>query len=364
MIIAGGGTGGHLFPGVAVAEAFRKREANNEVLFVGTGRPLEVRVLSKYGFPYRTINVEGIKGRAWSKIVRATIKLPISVMQSARILRQYRPQVVLGVGGYAAGPVVLVAFLFRIPTAVAEQNTVPGITNRVLGRFVDKVFASFPDYEGFFPKKKVMVTGNPIRADLIERVESEKKTEGERFSILVFGGSQGAKVINHTMIQTIEFLKDLKDDLYFIHQTGEADRGIVAEAYEKNGFAAHVVPFIEDMARAYGRADLLVCRAGATTVAEITAIGKAAIFIPFAQAVGDHQALNARALFEEGAGEMILERDLSPRVLADRIRHFYGDREAISRMEERARKLGHPQAAEIIVDALYDLVKARSGKES
>ena len=364
MIIAGGGTGGHLFPGVAIAETFLKRDPTNDVLFVGTGRPLERKVLDSYGFTYRTIQVEGIKGRGWMKVLKALTKIPLSLVQSTAILRSYRPQVVLGVGGYAAGPVLLTASFLGLPTAIAEQNTLPGVTNRILGRFVDRIFVSFPDERGVFPQRKVTVTGNPVRSNLVEQAKLAEKGRSERFTVFVFGGSQGAHIINTTMVETLDLLEDLKDAVFFIHQTGEADYAYVAEAYEKRSFAAEVKPFIVEMAEAYGRADLLVCRAGATTVAEITALGKAAIFVPFAQAVGDHQTMNARLLVEAGAAEMIQERDLSPKALADAIFRLYRDREAISRLASRAKALGNPQAADDIVDALYELMASKGKRGS
>ncbi|MCX7982478.1 MAG: undecaprenyldiphospho-muramoylpentapeptide beta-N-acetylglucosaminyltransferase [Syntrophales bacterium] len=359
MIVAGGGTGGHLFPGVAIAEAFIMRDRGNEVLFVGTGRPLEKTILEKYGFPYRTITVEGIKGRGLKRILMALAKIPISMIQSMKILKEYGPQFVLGVGGYAAGPLVLTASLSGYPTAVAEQNALPGVTNRILSRFVNRVFASFPDNQGVFPKKKVIVTGNPVRADLLDEARQAKKSLGQKFTVFIFGGSQGAHIINHTMVQALDFLEDLKDKIQFIHQTGEVDYPFVAEMYVKKGFVADVRVFIVEMAQFYGMADLLVCRAGATTVAEVTALGKAAIFIPFAHAVGDHQTFNARALVEAGAAEMIQEGDLSPKTLADTIRRLYFDRDALTRMEKRARQLGKPQAAEEIVDAIYALIEEK-----
>lgn len=364
MIIAGGGTGGHLFPGVAVAEAFLKKDPTNEVLFVGTGRPLEKKILHSYGFPYRTIRVEGIKGRGVRHVFKGLAKLPVSMVESVKILRNYRPHVVLGVGGYAAGPVVLMASVLRYPTAVAEQNALPGITNRILGRFVDRVFLSFPDDEGVFASQKVMVTGNPVRSNLIDEARAEEKRTDKRFHVFIFGGSQGARIINSTMLKALEYLNDLKDEIYFIHQTGEADFDDVNQAYKKMGFSAEVMPFVVNMGKIYGRADLLICRAGATTVAEVTALGKAAVFIPFAQAVGDHQAINARKLVQAGAAEMILEEELSPGKLAETIRRLLRDRAAISRMEDKAKELGNLRAAELIVDALYTLVEEKDVKRS
>lgn len=359
MIIAGGGTGGHLFPGIAIAEAFLKREATNEVLFVVTGKPLEKKVLGAYGYPYRLLDVEGIKGRSLRKSLLAVMKVPLSIWQAIVILRDYRPEIVLGVGGYVAGPVVLAAFILRLPTAIAEQNVLPGVTNKMLSYLVDRIFLSFPDRWGAFPKVKVMVTGNPVRSVFIETGKEKRREEKEKFNVFIFGGSQGSRIINRMMVEALPFLTDLKDQLFFLHQTGEADFDFVADGYRKLGFMADIRPFVFDMADAYGKSDLVICRAGATTVAEITTIGKGAILIPFAQAVNDHQAVNARFLVEAGAAEMIIERDLTPEILASSIRRFYHDRNALDGMAGRAKALGNPRAAEKIVDALYELVGKR-----
>lgn len=362
MIIAGGGTGGHLFPGVAVAEAFLKRDRGNDALFVITGKPVEERVLGIYGFDRRVINVEGITGRGVKKAIAAGMKIPVAMWQSLHILRAYRPHVVLGVGGYVAGPVVLTASGMGYPTAIAEQNAIPGLTNKILGYVVDRVFLSLPDRAGIFPARKVQVTGNPIRSSMVAEATRLQQDRDERIlTLLIFGGSQGARVINRTMVEALDYLEVEKDTLFFIHQSGETDYAQVQAAYHDKGFKADVRPFIVNMAEAYAKADLLICRAGATTTAEIATIGKAAVFIPFAQAVNDHQRENARLLVEAGAAEMILERDLSPGRLAHTILHYHRDRQALSRMAERAKALGNPRAADDIVDALYALWEERRG---
>jgi len=362
MIIAGGGTGGHLFPGVAVAEAFLKRDQRNRVLFIITGKPVEEQVLGMYGFERRVIAVEGITGRGIVKGLKAALKIPLALMQSRTLLAAYDPQVVLGVGGYVAGPLVFAARLMGYPTAIAEQNALPGLTNRILGQVVDRIFLSLPDNKGYFPRHKTLLTGNPIRASLVAEATARPQPGNEAvFNLLVFGGSQGAHVINQTMMGALDYLEGVKKELAITHQTGVADYEEVKAHYEAKGFHADVRPFITNMGEAYACAHLIVCRAGATTIAEVTALGKAAIFIPFARAVQDHQRENARLLVESQAAEMILERELSPEVLARTILRYHQDRPALARMAKRAEALGNPHAADDLVDALYALCHERKG---
>jgi len=357
IMIAGGGTGGHLFPGIAIAEAFQKRAPQTEVLFVGTERGIERRVLPTLGYPLRTLDVEGIKGRGPRKVLGALGKIPGSLSESFRILKEYSPRIVIGVGGYASGPAVLAACLRGIPTAIAEQNAFPGVTNRILGRFVKAVFLSFPDEGHWFPAQKVRVTGNPVRSSFrtADRKGMDVREDG-RFTLLIFGGSQGAHAINRAAIEALDDLKAIRHELRILHQTGGKDRAFVAEAYDRHGFTADVRPFFEDMPAAYRRADLLICRAGATSVAEITATGKASILIPFAQAVNDHQTRNAEVLVKAEAAMMIAEGDLSGRGLAGTIRFLHGRPDVVRSMENNAKKMGNWMAAEEIVAACIALL--------
>ena len=356
IVIAGGGTGGHLFPGVAIAEEFRRRDGANEVLFIGTNRGLEARVLPQTGFPLAALDVEGIKGRGLVRSVAALAKVPRSLLESRRILRGFAPDVVIGVGGYASGPAVLAARCMGLPTAIAEQNAIPGETNRILGKFADRVFVSFPETARWFRPGRVRVTGNPIRAAIAAGRRRARKP-GDPFTILVFGGSQGAHRINRAVLEAMPHLADMQERLRIIHQTGKDDLESVQQGYRDRSMEAEVLPFITDMASAYGEADLLVCRAGATSIAEITASGKAAVFIPFPHAVNDHQTKNAELLVNRGAAEMIPERDLSGERLSGIIRRLAGDAAALEAMERRAAELGNVRAAAEIVDECLDLVQ-------
>jgi UDP-N-acetylglucosamine--N-acetylmuramyl-(pentapeptide) pyrophosphoryl-undecaprenol N-acetylglucosamine transferase len=358
MIIAGGGTGGHLFPGIAIAEEFLSRNPAHRILFIGTERGLEKKILSGLGLPLRTIRVEGIKGQRPLRTAGALAKIPGGLVASFRILREFHPDIVVGVGGYASGPAVLAACLMGVKTAISEQNAFPGLTNRTLGYFADRIFLTFPVSQRWFPKRRTLVTGNPIRAAfLAEKPQGEKKDPC--FTILVFGGSQGAHMINRMVGEAMDGLQHLKDRLRFIHQAGEKDLETVAATYRERGFAAEVSPFIMDMAAAYRKADLLLCRAGATSIAEITAGGKASILIPFPFAVNDHQARNAEVLSRAGAAEVIAEKDLSGPGLATVIERLYRNPVAVRKMEAAAAALGKRRAAKEIVDICLTLVRDR-----
>lgn len=349
LIIAGGGTGGHLFPAVAIAEEFLKRDSGNSVLFIGTERGLERRVLGDYGYPLRTIKVEGIKGKGILRSILGLFRIPGSMVQSWSIIRDFSPHIVLGVGGYASGPAVMTAYLMGIKTAIAEQNALPGFTNRILGRFVTKVFLTFPDREKTFPEKKVVVTGNPVRAGICKDTNVIEEDE-EMLTLLVFGGSQGASSINRAVTESLPYLEDIKDRLMYVHQTGDKDVDEVSKAYRVTGMDAAVSPFITDMASAYQSANLVICRAGATSIAEITAMGKASILIPYPFAAGNHQVLNAQVLYDAGAAHMILEDDLTGESLASLVRSLHSNRKMIRKMEKKSRKLGRTKAAADIVD--------------
>ncbi len=361
VVIAGGGTGGHLFPGVAIAEEFRRRDGANQVLFIGTRRGLEARVLPQIGFDLETLDVEGIKGRGMVRSLAALTKIPRSLIESRRILRSFGPDVVIGVGGYASGPAVLAARFMGVPTAIAEQNAIPGETNKILGRFVDRIFVSFSETTRWFRPERVRVTGNPIRVSIAGAHRREKKT-GELFGLLIFGGSQGAHRINLAVLEALPHLRDLKEKIRITHQTGKDDLEMVKKGYSDQGMEADVLPFITDMASAYGKADLLICRAGATSIAEITASGKAALFVPFPYAVNDHQTKNAELLVNRGAAEMIPERNLTGERLSGIIRRLAAEPGKIGEMGSNAAALGNTRAAADIVDECIALAQGAGRK--
>lgn len=355
VLIAGGGTGGHLFPGIALAEEVCTRHHKNEVVFVGTDRGLEAKVVPAAGYTLETIPARGLKGMGPIRLLKALFTLPLSFIVSWRILRKYRPDVVVGVGGYSSGPVVLAAWLQRIPTAVQEQNALPGMTNKILGRFVKAVFLAFEEAKRFFPGAQVYVIGNPIRRKLMDNY-LRSKVAHERFTVLVFGGSLGAKGINARMTEALDHLGELKDQLHFVHQTGKNDLEAVRKGYADKGFSAEVVEFIDDMSAAYAKADLVVCRAGATTLAELTVCKKASILIPFPYATDNHQEVNAAAMVSSGAALMFREAELTGQKLGEEIRTLKASPERLKRMEKQAGLLGRPEAAKELADVLVDLM--------
>lgn len=355
VLIAGGGTGGHVFPGIALAEEISTRHPKNEVLFVGTERGLEARLVPGAGYRLELIQVRGLKRVGPVRFLLGLLALPLALLQSWRILRRHRPDVVVGVGGYSSGPVVLAAWLLGVPTAVQEQNALPGFTNRVLGRLVRAVFISFEEARRFFPPRKVHLLGNPVRRGLCENFLRSRVAQ-ERFTVLVFGGSLGARAINSRLLEALGHLEDLKGELYFVHQTGKADLESVRHGYQEQGFSAEVVEFIEDMSGAYARAELIICRAGATTLAELTVCKKASILIPFPHATDDHQAVNAQAMVSAGAALMIREADLSGERLAREIRALWTEPERLRRMEKQAGLLGRPEAAKELADICVQLM--------
>jgi len=360
VLIAGGGTGGHVFPGIALAEEVVGRHPDNDVVFVGTARGLEASVVPAAGFPIELIEVKGLKGKGLLSILTGLLMLPRAFLQCWRVLRRWQPDVVVGVGGYASGPVVLTAWALRIPTAVQEQNAMPGYTNRVLGRFVDAAFTAFPEAGRHFARRKVHQLGNPIRRQLLENYMRPSSAH-DRQRLLVFGGSQGAHALNMRVIEALPHLADLRDSLRITHQTGSRDREPVEKGYRACGFEPDVRDFIEDMSGAYAESDLVVCRAGATTLAELTVCKKPSILIPFPLAADNHQVMNARSLVDAGAAVMIEERDLTGELLASEIRSVLKSPARREAMARAAGKLGSPQAAGEITDVCTELVARRWG---
>jgi UDP-N-acetylglucosamine--N-acetylmuramyl-(pentapeptide) pyrophosphoryl-undecaprenol N-acetylglucosamine transferase len=360
MLVAGGGTGGHVFPGIALAEEVVTRHPGNDVVFIGTARGLEATVVPKAGFPIELIEVRGLKGKGIADTIRNLMLLPLALWQSFQILRRWRPDIVVGVGGYASGPVVLAAWLLRIPTAVQEQNAIAGFTNRVLGRVAQAAFIAFPEAARHFPRRKVYQLGNPIRRTLMENfMRPELRHAAPR--LLVFGGSQGAHALNMRVVEALPHLADLRDKLAVTHQTGARDREQVEKGYRACGFEPDVREFITDMSAAYAGADLIVCRAGATTLAELTVCRKPSILVPFPFAADNHQVQNARSLVDAGAAVMIEEKDLTGERLAREIRAILSDPEQREKMARAAGRMGSPQAAKEITDVCTDLVRRRWG---
>ena len=354
-LIAAAGTGGHIYPGIAVAKEILRRDPQSEIRFVGTARGFETKLVPKAGFKLSIIDSAGLKSVGTAARLRGVAMLPGSFLAARRVIRDFRPDIVIGAGGYVSGPVVLTAAILNLPTLVMESNALPGWTNRMLARFVDKAAVTFEQSLSFFRGKGV-VTGNPVRREFFEIPARER--EAGRFSVLVFGGSQGAHAINEAMVAALPHLQSLPSTLRITHQTGEADFELVRAAYVDAGWAeqADVRRYIDDMVVSFGDADLVICRAGATTTAELIAAGKAAIMIPFPLAADDHQRKNAEALETEGAARTILQQDLSGARLAQEIERLVQSPDEIRKMQEASRKLARGDAAAATVDLIEALI--------
>ncbi len=366
-IIAGGGTGGHFFSGVAIADAIRARDPDAEVVFVGTRQGIEGRSPHRERHDVRYVSISGIKGKSLGMRVVALARLPVALVQSLAILLSVRPHVVIGVGGYASGPLLMAARMLFIRTAVMEQNSVPGYTNTMLGKVVDRVFLGFPGTEEHFPAGKAAYTGNPLRLAVVDLLTAGEdppapEPDGDAFRLLVFGGSQGAHSINVAMVEAVaSFSPAFRDRVRLVHQTGENDLDEVRQGYAAAGFEAEVVPFIDDMAGAYRRADLVACRAGALTVAELTVARRPAILIPFPYAIYNHQERNARTLADHGAARLILDGELDGPRLAAEIEALAADPGALREMAEAATALGRPRAGDDVVERCEALVRRAGG---
>jgi UDP-N-acetylglucosamine--N-acetylmuramyl-(pentapeptide) pyrophosphoryl-undecaprenol N-acetylglucosamine transferase len=359
VVIAGGGTGGHVYPGIAVARELLARRPDAQISFAGTARGIESRVMPREGFALDVIRSAGLKGKSLVDRVRGASLVPLGLADAWRIVSRRRPHLAIGVGGYSSGPIVLVSALRGVPTMLLEQNAVPGLTNRLLAPVVRAAAVTFDSTRGFFGSK-AFVSGNPVRPEFFAAAgQFEESSVDEHASItqvLVFGGSQGAHAINVAMVEAAAELAAGGPALHLVHQTGERDVEMVRAGYRQAGIQAEVEPFLHDMGRRIGRADLIVCRAGSTTLSEITAAGKAAVLIPLPTATDDHQRKNAEALRVAGAAEVLLQSDMTGKVLAQRIRALAADRDRRSRMASAARALARPDAARVIVDRALELV--------
>jgi UDP-N-acetylglucosamine--N-acetylmuramyl-(pentapeptide) pyrophosphoryl-undecaprenol N-acetylglucosamine transferase len=358
MIIAGGGTGGHLFPGVAVAEALAAAGAAH-VLFVGSAYGLEATVVPKTRFPFYPVVIQGLRGRGPRGALTFAMQLPVALVQAWRRLGSYRPDLVLGLGGYGSVPVVLAAWLRRVPSVLLEQNVRPGFANRFLAHVARRVCTTFEESAAFFPAGKAVHTGNPVR-----RLYSAARPQAGDFTVFVFGGSQGARTINHAAVDAAKIVGGRLPGLHIIHQTGAAEAEWVERQYAQMGVAAEVLPFIEDMAAAYGRADLVVSRAGASTLAELTALGKPSILVPYPFAADDHQRANAEVLVRQGAAEMILNAELTGEWLAARILALASDPVRRADMGKAAEQLARPDAALRVIEVCRQIAGERGGYES
>ena len=356
VVVAGGGTGGHLYPGIAVARELVRREPEAQISFAGTKRGIESRVIPREGFPLDVLRSVGIRGASPVAYAKGVALIPLSLADAWRILSRRTPDVVVGVGGYSSGPVVVAAVLRRIPTLLLEQNAVPGLTNRSLARLVDAAAVTFEETVTYFGRRG-FVTGNPVRAEFLESSDDAAGTSAHRGAtrVLIFGGSQGAHAINMAMVEAAPKLAARHGGLAITHQTGERDLEHVRDSYRRSGLQARVEPFLFTMDREIKIADFVVSRAGATTLAELTAAGKPAVLIPLPTAADDHQRKNAEVLARAGAAEVLEQRMLTGDRLAERILALASDVGRRQAMGRAARTLAKPHAARDIADRVLVL---------
>ncbi|HYK05242.1 MAG TPA: undecaprenyldiphospho-muramoylpentapeptide beta-N-acetylglucosaminyltransferase [Thermoanaerobaculia bacterium] len=352
LMIAGGGTGGHIYPAIAIAREYVSRDASRKVIFVGTERGLEKTIVPKAGFPLEFINVGGLKGKGGLDLLRNVARLPLGFIDAWSAVGRHKPDAVLGVGGYSSGPVLVAAKLRGVPTIIHEANAFPGLANRVVARWVTAVAVAFQDALPRMKRPDGVVTGNPIRKEFYD-LGANPKRQTPKARLLVFGGSQGSRVLNDAMTVALLFLARHKETLDIVHQTGPNELEKVKTAYAQSAFHdARVVPYLDPMADEIAAADIVVSRAGAMTIGELSAIGRAAILVPFAAATNNHQELNARVVERAGGAVVITEAELSPERLASAISDIAADPERASRMGKASKTLATPDATKTIVDLI------------
>lgn len=362
VIFAGGGTGGHLYPAIAMARAMQKRDPATKILFVGTDEGIEARILPEEGLELKTLRVMGLKGKKRMEQLKALLALPRALLDSFSILRSFRPDAVVGVGGYASGPLILAGVLSGRTVVLQEQNSIPGFTNRILGRLADRVYTAYLESHAYFPRGKVLQTGNPVREGLGTGSREDALTQfgldpGKK-TIFVLGGSRGAHVLNQVVSDMVRKQSFSDIPVQFLHQTGEADLKSVLDAYTSSGIKAEVRSYFKEMIQAYAAADLAISRSGAVALSELCAAGIPQILVPFPYAADDHQMRNARVTAGTGAAEVLVQNDLTPATLEARIRVLLNDPNRLSEMREAARRHALPDAARTVVEDLEKRVKA------
>lgn len=355
IVIAGGGTGGHVFPGLAIAQELRRRDPSREILFLGATSGLETRLVPQAGFPLRTLTLGGIAGRSSAQRVVAIVRAVAAVARCLAMFIAHRPSVLVGVGGFVSGPAATAAILLRVPTMIQEQNAVPGLTNRWLGRWVNRIALSFPGSEAAFGGRGV-VTGNPVRAAFFD-VAPWTGPRG-RLRLLIFGGSRGARTLNRAALEALPLLADVKGRLAIIHQTGEADAPQAQAAYASSGFEdARAVAFLEDMPARLESADLVVCRSGAGTVFELAAAGRASVLVPYPFAANNHQDSNAQWMARAGAAIVVPDTEMTGHRLAAIVRESLAAPESLAVRARAARSLARPAAAADIASMAEGIMK-------
>ena len=361
IVIAAGGTGGHLYPAIAVAREFLRRDPSTRILFVGTTRGIERKVLAHEGFPLQCITANPLMGKSPVEMMKALASLPVSLWQSLGVLKQQGADLVFGVGGYTSPAMLVAAFLRRIPGVILEPNAYPGMANKAVAPLVQRIFLAFESTVQWFDRRKTRVVGNPVRRAFLESsaLPSGPAKDGRTRHLLIFGGSQGAKAINSAVIEALPLLGALKGGLTITHQTGEADHARVLAAYDQAGMSAHVVPFLYDMPAVLREADLVVARSGAMTIAELTVCGKPAILIPLPTAIYNHQLRNAEVMAQAGGAVLLPQAELTGAGLAKAIIDIFNEPERLQTMSRHSWEMRRSDAAETIVRECYDVIRRR-----
>jgi len=365
IIITGGGTGGHIFPGVAIIKELEKI-CNTDILWIGTGRPIEMKALENTGWAHKTLNVKPIMGMGLSGAFMSFFNLPVNILSAVKAIIKFNPHIVLGVGGYVSGPVIMASKFLGKKTVIHEQNLKPGLSNRLSAKFSDVIFTSFKETGDFFSDKNVIFTGNPIRKEILTAANNKFfSADKDFFKILVAGGSQGASGLNRLVSSAIQVLNNSGVKIDVIHQSGKNDKAELEEFYKKNNINnVRVYDFITDMGSAYNGADLVICRAGATTISEITAVGKPSIFIPFPHATGGHQDENAKKIEDAGAALFFRQDEIGAVKLASEIELLINNPERLKEMSLRSKELGRINAAEDIAENIIKIVNSNLSKKN
>jgi UDP-N-acetylglucosamine--N-acetylmuramyl-(pentapeptide) pyrophosphoryl-undecaprenol N-acetylglucosamine transferase len=360
LLIAGGGTGGHVFPAMAIAREWLSRGSEREVVLVGTTRGIEMKLVPQAGLPLETLRVAGLKGKGGSTLLKNLFKLAPAMLDAARVFKKHKPIAAFGVGGYAAGPMLLTTWMRGIPNVIFEPNAEPGFTNKSLARISTRIATGYEISARTWGAKAV-VTGCPVRPEFLTIAQ---RSPQKPLRLLITGGSQGALPVNRAFVDAMNFLVIRKNEMSIMHQTGERDYDAVRTAYARHEILAEVVPFLDNMPEHFAWADIIVCRAGAITAAEVAAAGRAAIFIPFGRATDSHQLRNAQEMAREGAGRVITEAELTGERLSKEIFALLDSPQQIERMSVAARKLSWPNATRDIVNLIEEAagIAPSSGK--
>ncbi len=359
LLIAGGGTGGHVIPAIAIAQEWLSRDKEREVVLVGTERGIEMKLVRQAGLPLETLRVAGLKGKGGAALARNLAMLAPAMIDARRVLRKHKPVAAFGVGGYAAGPMMLATWLSGVPNIIFEPNAEPGLTNKLLAKLSKRIATGYEISAQAWGKKAV-ITGCPVRPEFFS---IEPRRLEKPFRLLITGGSQGALPINRTFVDAMDLLAIRKNELSIVHQTGERDYNAVRTAYARREINAEIVPFLTNMAERFAWADVIVCRAGAITAAEIAAAGRAAIFIPFGAATDSHQLRNAQEMTNAGAGRLITENELTAKRLTSEIFSLIDQPEQIEKQSKAARSLARPNATRDIVNLIEEVANVQGNRQ-